>query len=381
MNCHEANTWLLGSVSATALSSPLRRHLKECRRCRRQRRRLIRLEALLQLSEVPVPEAAVRERILAGCAPRLKHSDKSPSRRGPWAGFLALAAAAALLAPLALPFWTTPEPTTTAVAETPLTPVPGSNQLLVARFLERDQRLARTVLPGEQLGLLNDMATDLGSETIYLAKNGALEELPFVAGLFERVVRLGVVNRALTLPADQKPLRGPTARRLQETGREMERIVAEVDASAADVLRPMGALAQAAADSIRTGRRLEESDDLPPLPSSPAPWGSLLTVLVHHGLQLAQEEDPVRRADYSNDLNQLEQLLQRASRVVDTLGSNTVLAAPKQPPFTPEQQERVRELERTLRELEKALKKIEKGELPEKHPPPKNKPKPPPREK
>src|SRR5206468_10712566 len=110
---------------------------------------------------------------------------------------------------------------------------------LTARLLERDLRLARTTQPGEQLRLLGDMAGDLRTEAVQLARQGAREDAALVAGLYGRVVRRGVVGRALVLPPQQAQVRD-ALRLLQEAEDEID----EHDGTTAVALRPLGEAAR-----------------------------------------------------------------------------------------------------------------------------------------
>jgi hypothetical protein len=244
--------------------------------------------------------------------------------------------------------------------------LPRNEELLVARFLERDLRLTRTSSPGEQLQVLRDMADDLRGEALHRARQGAADDVPLVTGLYGRVVREGLVGRALALPAAQRPAQvAAVLRQLHEAETEADRAAVDVPAPAGVFLKPIGEASRDAQGSLRDGR--------PPVPgpgvevalaADDGTWRALLTVLVVQGLRLAEEEDPARRADYSRELAELEELLRRAGRVANDLerARSSRLNSPGPLGGLPASEaERLKELEKTVKELEEALKRMKKG--------------------
>jgi hypothetical protein len=165
---------------------------------------------------------------------------------------------------------------------------------LVARVLERDLCLAEAAGPAEQLQALADMAADLHGESVHRARRHDPELL---ARLYERVVREGVVGRALALPAGQHGMLVPLAEHLRQTAREAERLGPEQPAlcrmgtAAREVERVL--LGASRGSPAPRDRRQPERGPEPHV---------LLEVLVVQGLRLAEEDDPLRRADRCTDV-------------------------------------------------------------------------------
>src|SRR5262249_21225359 len=77
---------------------------------------------------------------------------------------------------------------------------------LMAQLVECDVRLAQAETPKQRVEALAHLADALWRETHTLgdANGGAAKEVAELAGLYERVVRDGVVPRARTLPRPQR---------------------------------------------------------------------------------------------------------------------------------------------------------------------------------
>jgi hypothetical protein len=110
------------------------------------------------------------------------------------------------------------------------------------------------------------------------------------------------VARAARLPADKRPqLVPPLVRRLLDAEAEVDRCRQDALPVVADMLRPLGAAARESADLIEAGRTAAPAKGAPASGTAPP----LIATLVAHGLRLADEDDPVRRADLAADLASL----------------------------------------------------------------------------
>jgi hypothetical protein len=190
-----------------------------------------------------------------------------------------------------------PGPEVAAVA-----PVPPSQEPLVARLLNQDLRLAETFAADEQVRVLADMANDLGTEALRLARQGPGEALAAVSGWYEQVVRRGVIGRARTLPsARQQQVVAPVVRQFQDTASAAERAVQESVPAVRPSLQKVQAAARGAISVLRGGPEAKS-----PLqeewPRAPGGKRDLVGLLAMQGLLLAEEEDPLRRADYCADI-------------------------------------------------------------------------------
>jgi hypothetical protein len=366
MKCAAAETWLLAAEAADGLPGAVRHHLDRCPRCRRQRERIDRLERLLAGQAPPAFPAAARDRLWRELERLPARSAAAPRERKrwprPWIAALVLLSAGL--------GWLLASRDGSAPADRDVAPpaaLPRNEELLVARFLERDLRLTRTSSPGEQLQVLRDMADDLRGEALHRARQGAAADVPLVTGLYGRVVREGLVGRALALPAEQRPAQvAAVLRQLHEAETEADRAAVDVPAPAGVFLKPIGEASRDAQGSLRDGRLPVPGPgvEVALAADDAGTWRALLTVLVVQGLRLAEEEDPARRADYSRELAELEELLRRAGRVANDLerARSSRLHGPGPLHGLPASEaERLKELEKTVKELEEALKRMKKA--------------------
>jgi hypothetical protein len=325
MRCPEAYGHLLAGRSTAALPRVVRRHLQHCPRCLGRYRRLQALDQELRAIPLPAEAPAARDRLLRRLdlparpgvelparPPRLPSGLPQPARqaarlrgarRQSWP-LLAGVAAAALAVGLASGWllWggrpagaPPPGPDTSAAGS-----APRVGKDVLALVLAHDLRLARTLLPAEQLQALAAMAWDLRGEAIRLARQGPAQDLPLVAGLYEQVVWRGLVGRARALPAGQRAACLPAlAGQLAEGEREMGRLAGEVLPAVGEYLAGMASANREAGQFFRDGA----AGPAPaPKPLSDDPSCPLLAALVRDGLRLAEEQTPLRRAGCCADL-------------------------------------------------------------------------------
>jgi hypothetical protein len=358
MKCSAVRLWLLTAASAAEPPAAVQGHLGVCPVCARRRRRLVRLEEEVREPPPSLPPA-VRQRLSAQLAAR--SSPAAPPRRRagslPWIAALLLAFVLGWL----LGGNRTPTPSDGPRSDdAPRNALTSGEELLLARILECDRRLARTERPAEQLLLLDDMAADLRQEAIRRARRGASEDVVLMADLHQRVVRRGVVGRALALPPTDGARLAEVCERLRSAEDEVNRSLAEIEPSAAALLRPLGVAAHDARSRIDRRQSPGAEPEPEPPTADPGGWRGMLIVLVLEGLQLAEEPDPQRRADSLSELEKIDSLLRRAGQVLAELDrARQADGDPARPAkLTPAEEQRVKELEKTFKDLEKVLKRM-----------------------
>lgn len=301
MKCETIYGWLLATRGSVPLPPGVQRHLDRCRACRRRRLRLLRLEQGLRNASLPPSEPAALNRLLH----RLEQAPGpvGPERRGSrsdggfrvWrpAVWAAVAAAVLLIAGV---LWLLPGRRPDGEGTVVSAPPPAEG--LVARLLEVDLRLAQAVAPAEQLAALADMAVGLRDEALRLARAGEVAELPGLAALHGRVVGRGIVGRARALPPQDAKALEPVVRQLRETVGTVQQTAAEVAPEAAVPLQTMHAAATDALAVLQEGRPAAAMPAVEPV----AEDADLHTLLVVQGLRLAEEEDPLKRAECCADV-------------------------------------------------------------------------------
>ena len=277
MNCRTAESWYGQARTRDELPATVARHLRRCVRCRRRFRRLLHLDAEFRRLPLSADNPAARARILDKLG--AQHSSPAPrllrlSRRQ----FLALAALLLLTVGLhGLLLWlgrTGPAPRE----------LPGrTDNELVVRFLERGLRLADSAAPAEQLQLFADMASDLRSEALRLAKQQSPDDVPLMASLYQRIVQRGLLGRATALSADeQRKLLPAVQKQLDETHALVAQAKNGAPPAVGDLLRPVGTTAREASAALADldGAWNPDAMELEPLPASHSPGHALLAVLV-----------------------------------------------------------------------------------------------------
>jgi hypothetical protein len=325
MKCSAAKTWLLGAKTTLDLPPAVLQHLHECLDCRLHHRRLLLLNQEVRGLLAPPEEPAARARFWEKFD-QLPPRPNVPLQPSPlhsirlkkiWYPVLGASAAALLvglgvgllLAPLNK---TEPVESPSVTARAPQTD--AEDRQVVVHALEHDLRLARTTAADERFLALAGLATELDKEAHRLADQGRMEDLAQVAGLYDRVVRNGVVLRSRSLSEKQRPAVTAVVQQFERMEREARRAADGALPALGDHLR---ILAVAARDGSQA---LTAEDKLLPPPVAPSvPPRSLLGALVSNGLLLAEEDDPLRRAQYCTDLSdRLVARILQASATGDT---------------------------------------------------------------
>jgi hypothetical protein len=308
MKCQAAYVWLLASKAITSLPDEVQRHLGHCRRCQLCQQRLARLDGELKHLPPLRESSEVRARLFE----KLTHLPTSNAALPPppqpprgaktsWR-IRAWTTAAAVLLGIGLGWLLgregSPPPQETPLASMPPRPtsITGRRTLdIVARAVVHDLSLAETFSPVIQTRVLNALAADLCGEALRLAREGPLEDLPLVAALYQRVLQRGLIGRARMLPADGQPaVLAPLVNQLQESALEVSRAAEDSLPSIGDYLRAMGLTASETSQILQAATKAPPPGALSADSSGPHP---LLETVVVEGLRLAEEEDPLRRAD------------------------------------------------------------------------------------
>jgi len=296
MRCRQAHTWLLAVHTAADLPPRVRQHVASCPRCARHQRRLAQLDVGLAAVQPPPPDPAKRQALLLKVAqtPQQRPTAARPRLARRWWLPPAAAAAAALLV-LALGWrLVPPRPQRPPEQQTARGTANAARDQLVARNLNRALTLAEPLPPEQQVPILADMAADLRTEALRQARQGPTEELPAVAGLYGKVLRQGVAGRAHALPPGKRePVAGPLARRLRQASVETTRAADGPMPAVAKVLRRMADDEECTAQALLSGAALPEPPGAAPVRAD----RSLLDGVVLRALRLAEETDPLLRAD------------------------------------------------------------------------------------
>lgn len=308
MKCQAAYIWLLASKAITSLPDEVQRHLGHCHRCQLCQQRLARLDGELKHLPPLWQSSGVRACLFEKLAQLPASSAAFPPPTPPtrigkanwriraWAMVAAVLLAIGLGWLLGRDGSSPPQETPLASTSPRLAPTTGRRTVdIVARAVAHDLSLAETFSPVMQTQALSALAADLCAEALRLAREGPLEDLPLVTSLYQRVLQRGLIGRARVLPADEQPaVLAPLANQLQESAFEVSRAAEDSLPAVGDYLRVMGLTAsetsqvlQAAAKALPPGTVSADS-------SGPHP---LLETVVVEGLRLAEEEDPLRRAD------------------------------------------------------------------------------------
>jgi hypothetical protein len=326
MICQDTYNWLLASRPDAPMPLSMRDHLAKCPRCRAHRRRLRDLDRELRRLPPPPADPQAVERLLRKVeqmsAPELlplapltlpsppsaggEGRVRGSARRWPINWRLVASVAAVLVLVLGAGWLLLPprahdvgpgdEPSAEQVAAVNAL---RNQEPLVARVLGHDLRLAGTFKPAEQFQVLAELARDLGAEALRQAAAEHSDTLAVVSLGYTQVVRRGLVGRSRAVPAENRAkLVAPVVKELQQTSSAADRLARSAAPDVRDALQTLRAAAETAIALLYN--RQPPADDLPPL-QVPAVSGSprdLVGALVAEGIRLAEESDPLRRADY-----------------------------------------------------------------------------------
>jgi anti-sigma factor RsiW len=333
MNCHETETWLLSDETPNRPTAEVRVHLRSCTACHQRFARLVRLIHEVRNAPLQAVPAAGRAKLFAQIEPAPTaipvtipmaiplFAPVRPSRARRWsnAPWLRLAAAAMLCIGLGLVIYFVARPG----PQDPILIVEEEDDdredvdgPVEDRVLARHLVLAETLEPVKQLRALNRMAADVRTESLATAGKGTSDDLALLAWLHARLLHDGILRTARAMDGDNKALVLSIVKELRKAETELEDLVKDVPKQAANPLRQMRLQAHDAAAALEGG-----PDVAAPAAQPPVIVGSraLLQTLVVSSLQVANEEDPIKRAGHSTDV---------AGRLADVLAEQGDKAAP-----------------------------------------------------
>jgi hypothetical protein len=258
MNCQSVQNRILALPDPRQVPDNLRAHLDACPDCLRWWNQAARLEALLeQLPAPPAPgekkEALIDELTAAG--PVIKRIPALERRSAPsplvallrrnWKPLAGLAAGVLVV----LGGWWALRPGNNGnmVQATPPHP-------LLAKVVQWEVALTKADTPAKRLEGLGGLADTLQLEALNLARVASGDELNDLAGWYEKVVKNGIVERAVNMPehaltrTEREALLSGLANKLAEAGQEVERVAREAPPQSQPALKRI-------ADSARDGQK------------------------------------------------------------------------------------------------------------------------------
>lgn len=345
MKCDQATTWLLMSDSPGTPPAAVDRHLDGCPDCRATQRQLVALENRLGVAPVPAESTTAKRRFLAKLSalpahgktsPRKSHWPRSQLRQWRWMPAFALATAAALMIAFVSGWLLRSTRFQGGDDDRQLSREPESSRVERAReiavvdnagsappaepfadqrpratlsdrgltdlrpFIENHIQLALAENPSDRLVLLADLAENLWREAARQARQGPTEELLLLSRMYERVVARGLPASARTLSAEDEQVRGQIVMRLKKTQLDAAQAADASLPVVDEILTRIGVASSDAARQIEAGQEAEPVSSAEV--SAPPQSSNLLASLVGTNLKLANEDDPLRRAEYCSDL-------------------------------------------------------------------------------
>jgi hypothetical protein len=331
MNCQAIQNLLYIQEDPSRPLAEIETHLEACPTCRQWQRRLVQIEKNVSLLQLP-PSTTMREavgRFLAAPAVPRKTAKKVSRRRR---------VAMSQLAPISQWRWPNFTPAQRwsllgSMAATFLLVVlgswafrssrPGSEVVAVKRLLAPDPFLTSLVnvdlhlavarTPRERVETLARLADGLQEQTRWALGGVPEDDLNQLAGLYEQVLREGVVPSAQRIgEADRARVLQPIVDSLERTVRAADSLAQHVPESAAE---PLVSISRAAKDAderllaLWPGRlevgEVQDSAALPPDPERLRELRRnrrLIQQLVKGSLQLAGQDDCLVRATCCNGL-------------------------------------------------------------------------------
>jgi hypothetical protein len=178
----------------------------------------------------------------------------------------------------------------------PIVPVSVDRPIAV-RLAELDVLLASAESPSERVDGVARLANELEEEAFRLARQGPMENLPQVVSLYSVVAEGGLTGQMRTLTAEQREQIVPfLVEQLQATE---SRAQTEAKNALPTLAEQFQRLVHSARDTVALLKGVAQTKQSPALPAGE----DLLSRLVRLGLRLAEEGDPLRRAEVSLDLS------------------------------------------------------------------------------
>ena len=264
MNCNLVQRRLLSIEDPAEAPADVRAHLACCQPCRDWQGQLVQLEQHVPL--LPVPRSRGKRRFLARLlrrTPKRHMPETEPVSRETTGLTVAgeqplpqgqayqltrqrLLAGVAAAALIAVGLWILTS------GKKPPAPTPVKKPVadpLLSGLVQLDSQLTRAGTARERVEYLSDMANILFDETRALAQEAAGEELAAIAGLYEQVVREGIIKQARAVQsADRRKILNPIAERLRRAARTADGLRGKVPPQ---YNKPLASMAQSAWEGYR----------------------------------------------------------------------------------------------------------------------------------
>lgn len=322
MKCKRCQAWLYSLAASQPLPDAVQQHLVCCESCRKLRDQLASLDASVREMCIPPGDgsalAGLRQKLDAVDASRFPHEHATPTlartmpgqSRSPWIWtyFAGGILAASLLLLLGWQIGQMGQRWHPASSE-PRPAFVGEKGVAIETLVHLtriDLRLAAPIDPEGRLEALTDMAGFLGDEALRLASDRQFEPIPALVGLYDLVIRTGIITQGLTMDAGQRAMWANRLR--QQEGKYSERIASlkrDQLPIVIDLVQPLAKSALQGATSLETG--VAGVDRALPAPTCEE---SLTVKLVKQGLKLVATRDALERAEACSRLS--EQLTQSA---------------------------------------------------------------------
>jgi len=309
MKCGAVEHWLLTERSDTPLPMAVRTHLAECTACLLRRQALLDLERLTKRLPLPPSPPQIKARLWE----RLDRSDPvitpapaaAPHRRRRarprHTRLVAIATVACLLIGVGLMIGRlskrpqTPEPEPSKAPEVVrVVPIPKKAvKPLVVRLADQNSQLAAASNATQRLDVFTRMAEEIETDALAKARSGPVDEISRLVQLHQMVVYSGIAARTSELPdSDKAVILNQLTRSLTSSAARIERENTTLLPAVADMLKPMAATCRTLASDLVNGKTT-----LPAV--SPIFDDAALAQLVKNSLRLANEKDPLKRAEVS----------------------------------------------------------------------------------
>lgn len=304
MKCDEAQIWLLSSRDDDSAPPPVQDHLDGCAACISMRQSLTQIDS--QVRDLPLPRSnpVVRAQMWHRLPDRPETASpikpppsgiRSPAWRRGW-----LAAAAVLLFALGCIVGHSIGVGRDGDRQTDVGIASANDRKPVdVRILELVAAMSAATSEEDRIELLGDMAEELHSEVVILVERRELDQLPLLTGLYDTVVKDGLARAVAGLPEARRAAAvAPLLEQLRSAEEQMASLTDKALPAVAELVRPLQTSTQEAVELLRAGKAPVSRPA-----SLPGQEQPLVAHLVHQGLRLATEQDPVRRADLSAELS------------------------------------------------------------------------------
>lgn len=189
----------------------------------------------------------------------------------------------------------TPEPEPSKAPEVVrVVPIPKKAvKPLVVRLADQNSQLAAASNATQRLDVFTRMAEEIETDALAKARSGPVDEISRLVQLHQMVVYSGIAARTSELPdSDKAVILNQLTRSLTSSAARIERENTTLLPAVADMLKPMAATCRTLASDLVNGKTT-----LPAV--SPIFDDAALAQLVKNSLRLANEKDPLKRAEVS----------------------------------------------------------------------------------